>query len=147
VVFLLSATAFASAKSSSGSSRVVFIWVIVWVYGQLSRFPVFSAGACFAVEIGCLFGNGGPTEVFFHPATGGLGHFPAARLVAHQLVDRRRQFPGELVRVNDASVICSTGTSKPVSPCTTTSGMPPTALATTGVPQAIASRLMMPNGS
>jgi hypothetical protein len=39
------------------------------------------------------------------------------------------------------------GTSSPVSPGTTISGMPPTAEATTGVSHAIASRLMMPNGS
>ena len=39
------------------------------------------------------------------------------------------------------------GTRTPVSPSTTTSGMPPTRLATTAVPQAIASRLMSPKGS
>ena len=41
----------------------------------------------------------------------------------------------------------SNGTRSPVSPGTTISGMPPTAEATTGVSHAIASRLMMPNGS
>ena len=48
-----------------------------------------------------------------------------------------------------AAVFCcpSSGTRNPVSPSTTTSLMPPTALATTAVSQAIASRLMMPNGS
>ena len=35
----------------------------------------------------------------------------------------------------------------PVSPSTTTSRMPPTAEATTGVSHAMASRLMIPNGS
>ena len=39
------------------------------------------------------------------------------------------------------------GTSRPVRPSATTSGMPPTALATTAVSQAIASRLTMPSGS
>src|SRR3989442_937410 len=39
------------------------------------------------------------------------------------------------------------GTSSPVSSFTTTSLMPPTRVATTGVSQAIASRLMIPNGS
>ncbi len=39
------------------------------------------------------------------------------------------------------------GTRLPVSPSATTSGMPPTALATTAVSQAIASRLTMPSGS
>ena len=39
------------------------------------------------------------------------------------------------------------GTRRPVSPSTTISGMPPTAVATTGVPHAIASRLMSPKGS
>ncbi len=39
------------------------------------------------------------------------------------------------------------GTSSPVSPLLTTSGIPPTADATTAVPQAIASRLTMPSGS
>ena len=42
---------------------------------------------------------------------------------------------------------CSIGTSRPVSPSATTSGMPPVAVATTGVSQAIASRLTMPIGS
>ena len=41
----------------------------------------------------------------------------------------------------------SKGTRKPVPPSTMISGMPPTRLATTGVPQAMASRLMMPKGS
>ncbi len=41
----------------------------------------------------------------------------------------------------------SKGTSMPVTPSSTTSGIPPTAPATTGVPQAMASRLMSPNGS
>ena len=45
------------------------------------------------------------------------------------------------------SVCCSSGTRNPVYPSTTTSLMPPTALPTTGVSQAIASRLMMPKGS
>ena len=46
-----------------------------------------------------------------------------------------------------SSARSATGTSSPVSPSTTTSGMPPTALATTGRSQAMASRLMIPNGS
>src|SRR6476620_5809622 len=41
----------------------------------------------------------------------------------------------------------SGGTSRPVSPSATTSGMPPTFEATTAVPHAIASRLTMPSGS
>src|SRR5215213_943474 len=41
----------------------------------------------------------------------------------------------------------SIGTSTPVSPGTTISGIPPTRDATTGVSHAIASRLMIPNGS
>jgi hypothetical protein len=41
----------------------------------------------------------------------------------------------------------SNGTSQPVAPSTTTSGMPPTAEATTGASHAIASRLTSPNGS
>ena len=41
----------------------------------------------------------------------------------------------------------SSGTSSPVSQGTTTSGMPPMAEATTAVSVAIASRLMIPNGS
>jgi len=45
------------------------------------------------------------------------------------------------------SVIWRSGTRWPVSPSTTTSLIPPTALATTGVPQAMASRLMIPKGS
>ena len=48
---------------------------------------------------------------------------------------------------NGLSGCCSSGTRIPVSPSATASGMPPTLLATTGVPQAIASRLMMPKGS
>src|SRR6185312_1292828 len=39
------------------------------------------------------------------------------------------------------------GTSSPVTPSATTSGMPPTAEATTAVSQAIASRLTIPSGS
>ena len=39
------------------------------------------------------------------------------------------------------------GTSSPVRPSSTTSGMPPTALATTAVSVAIASRFTMPSGS
>ena len=45
------------------------------------------------------------------------------------------------------SVAYSMGTSRPVWPSTTTSGMPPVAVATTAVSQAIASRLTMPRGS
>ena len=45
------------------------------------------------------------------------------------------------------SFCCSIGTSSPVSPSATTSGMPPVAVATTGTSQAIASRLTMPIGS
>ncbi len=45
------------------------------------------------------------------------------------------------------SSTCSIGTSRPVSPSATTSGMPPVAVATTAVSQAIASRLTMPIGS
>ena len=45
------------------------------------------------------------------------------------------------------SSTCSIGTSQPVSPSTTTSGMPPVAVATTASSQAIASRLTMPSGS
>ena len=45
------------------------------------------------------------------------------------------------------SVACSIGTSRPVTPSATTSGMPPVAVATTAVSQAIASRLTMPIGS
>ena len=41
----------------------------------------------------------------------------------------------------------SGGTSSPVTPASTTSGMPPTREATTAVPHAIASRLTMPSGS
>ena len=39
------------------------------------------------------------------------------------------------------------GTSRPVTPSSTTSGMPPTREPTTAVPHAIASRLTMPSGS
>ena len=45
------------------------------------------------------------------------------------------------------ALMASGVTSRPVSPCSTTSGMPPTAEATTGVSHAMASRLMIPNGS
>jgi hypothetical protein len=41
----------------------------------------------------------------------------------------------------------SKGIRMPVSPSSTTSGIPPTAEATTGVPQAIASKLMIPKRS
>jgi hypothetical protein len=41
----------------------------------------------------------------------------------------------------------SGGTSRPVTPSLTTSGIPPTAEATTAVPHAIASRLTIPSGS
>ncbi len=41
----------------------------------------------------------------------------------------------------------SAGTSSPVVPSSTTSGMPPTLDPTTAVPQAMASRLTMPSGS
>jgi hypothetical protein len=41
----------------------------------------------------------------------------------------------------------SGGTSSPVAPSATTSGMPPTRDATTAVEHAIASRLTMPSGS
>ena len=41
----------------------------------------------------------------------------------------------------------SNGTSRPVTPSSTTSGMPPVRVATTAVSQAIASRLTMPSGS
>ncbi len=62
----------------------------------------------------------------------------AARLASKRCrVDRRH-------RVIQAEL---DGTRTPVSPSTTTSGMPPTALATTGRSQAMASRLMIPNGS
>ncbi len=41
----------------------------------------------------------------------------------------------------------SGSTSSPVVPSSTTSGMPPTRLATTAVPAAMASRFVIPNGS
>ena len=70
--------------------------------------------------------------------------------VAHRLGEGRGQVGDEPVWVDGDAVpscICSIGTSQPVSPCTTTSGIPPVAVATTGSSQAIASRLTMPSGS
>ncbi len=52
-----------------------------------------------------------------------------------------------MARARPASKSSPAGTSRPVLPSSTTSGMPPTAEATTGVPQAIASRFTMPSGS
>ena len=52
------------------------------------------------------------------------------------------------VLIDSASASGSSGgTSRPVSPSATTSGMPPVFDATTAVPQAIASRFTMPSGS
>ncbi len=45
------------------------------------------------------------------------------------------------------SCTCSIGTSRPVTPSTTTSGMPPVAVPTTAAPHAMASRLTIPSGS
>ena len=45
------------------------------------------------------------------------------------------------------SSVSPSGTSRPVSPSETISGMPPVALATTGASHAIASTLTSPNGS
>ena len=61
-----------------------------------------------------------------------------------------RQVGSELFRIDWLErrlLLLTEGTRKPVSPWTTTSLIPPTALATTGTSQDIASRLMMPNGS
>ena len=46
-----------------------------------------------------------------------------------------------------ATSCCSKGINNPVSPSTTTSFIPPTALATTAVSHAIASMFMIPKGS
>ena len=62
----------------------------------------------------------------------------------------RRQIARKLVPIHPESpsaASAANGTKYPVSPSFTTSRIPPVALATTGAPHAIASRLMIPNGS
>ena len=75
-------------------------------------------------------------EVLLHAPAAGLAH--VAREVG---VFRTR------ARASASAAGWAGGTSSPVLPSSTTSRMPPTAEATTGASQAIASRLMRPNGS
>ena len=71
------------------------------------------------------------------------GSASTSRSVAASSPTKRSGSVGEPV----PSRSCSIGTSRPVTPSSTTSGMPPVAVATTGSSQAIASRLTMPSGS
>ena len=52
---------------------------------------------------------------------------------------RSAVLPSSLPRDLASAVAFSGGTSRPLTPFSTTSGMPPTGVATTGAPQAIAS--------
>ena len=82
--------------------------------------------------------------------SGAGAHLLEAVGVVDQLVDGFGEVagePGGVPRLEVGPARGVTGTSNPVLPGTTTSMIPPTAEATTGVPQAIASRLMIPNGS
>ena len=90
----------------------------------------------FSVDGERALGDAVPGELRLDAPAARLAHAPRAAGIAQR------------ARTAAASAAGSPGgTSTPVSPSTTTSGMPPTRLATTGVPQAIASRLMSPNGS
>ena len=72
----------------------------------------------------------------------------AARLrPAAPMASARPGSPTRAFRAAARAAGSSGGTSSPVSPSLTTSGMPPTRDATTAVPHAIASRLTMPSGS
>ena len=95
-------------------------------------------------------GDRRPAELLHRAASTRGSHRARAVRVGHQRVDRGGQVARKPIRVGWAHRLIranSTGTSSPVSPSTTTSGIPPTAVATTGVSQAIASRLVIPNGS
>ena len=101
------------------------------------------------VEVKCGTRDSVPTEMLQHPLPSRPPEPLSHRWVVGEVVDRLGQRGGKDVRVLRSKVPGSSlgSTSNPVSPGTTTSGMPPTLDATTAVSQAIASKLMMPNGS
>ena len=102
-----------------------------------------------AVELEGGLGDGIPAEVLEHPLAALLpilvrssGSLPRRLIAAASAAENAAASAGS--KVPGLSV---RSTSRPVSSGTTTSGMPPTLDATTAVSHAIASRLMMPNGS
>ena len=66
---------------------------------------------------------------------------------ARPIASARPGSRSSMLSASDSDAGSSGGTSSPVTPPLTTSGMPPTRDATTAVSQAIASRLTMPSGS
>lgn len=84
------------------------------------------------------------------PPSPGLAEVAGVPGVGEQVVDPIGEIGGEALRITGdpkTSPAASKATRYPVSPSTTISGMPPTALATTGRPHAMASRLISPKGS
>ena len=89
-------------------------------------------------------------KVLLDAASGGLPHGPGGLGVGDQGSEALGQVGLEAGRVDGgagAVLDLIVGTSRPVSPSTMTSGMPPVAEPTTGRPTAMASRLTMPRGS
>jgi glycerol-3-phosphate dehydrogenase len=102
-----------------------------------------------AVQRSGALGDGVPAEVLDARARPARPMAPGALRVGVS-VDRGREVAGEGPGRRGSRTRRrpgSNGTSSPVSPSTTISGIPPTAEATTAVSQAIASTLTRPNGS
>jgi hypothetical protein len=94
--------------------------------------------------------DGMPGKVVFRALAARGGHAISERLVGHEAVDPGSEITRILLRMDRfkrAALLLFQRDQQAGFPCTTTSLMPPTALATTAVSQAIASRLMMPKGS
>ena len=110
----------------------------------LDRPPSAGSAQDGAVQIDGLFGDRGPGELRAArvrarpvPNAAAFAGLPATSLTA---VGDRRARTRRRPRRRSAPAF-------PCTPSCTTSGMPPTSLATTAAPQAIASRLTMPSGS
>ena len=101
-----------------------------------------------SVEVDCGLCDRIPTELRQHPAASVPAELLPQPGVAGKTVDRGSQAGGEGGRISriEGAGLEPRIDQKTFSPGTTTSGMPPTAEATTAVSQAMASRLMMPNG-
>ena len=93
-------------------------------------------------------GHAGPAELLDRSLAAGLAHRRSPRRIGDEVVDGGGQLDRHrlLVLAAHRSVPRNVHQS-PVRRWTTTSGMPPTRVATTGAPQAMASRLVIPNGS
>ena len=124
--------------------RVDGSWRISTILGRASGHEV-------PVQLRGLLGDRGPGEGFHGAACGPLCRIAAARRVGDQRVDalersQRRTCAGSRGAPVPSSP-GSIGTRNPVSSSTTTSTMPPVAVATTAASHAIASRLTIPSGS